>query len=128
MKMLFVVLSALALGACVSTPVEGHVAVYNRSGTPIQVVINGKDTGPIIDPNKSEKFGFTVDIPTGSEGSINDPNSQIVNVSVAVRNTVTGVLSRVTNCTAGAKVVTTITYSIEGSSQYPYENLNCTYT
>ncbi len=127
--LLFVTLAfSLVLEACVSTPVDGHMAVYNRSSSPVQTVVDGRDVGPVITPNGTENFRISVDVPTGSQGSINDPNSQVVPVGVAIRNLSTRKLSQLVNCSAGAKIVTSVTYTIDGTAPYQYENVNCQYT
>jgi len=113
MRWLFFVLVMSATACKPLVRQDAQFAVYNMSGDPVQLVVSGHGAGPEIPANGSKSFKVAVLVPSSSGSFSTEPVNERTTVTVAFRNSRTGVLTDVTSCSAGAKVVTSVWYKVD---------------
>ena len=125
MRRLFLV---LAVFVCACKPLveqDARFAGYNMSPDPVQTIVSGHGAGPEIPANSSKSFRVTVLVPSSTGAFSTEPVDQRTTVTVAFRNSRTGILTDVISCSAGAKVVTSVWYKVDSYGRgYP----SCTST
>lgn len=96
---------------------------YNVSNFSVAVIVNGGEE-VLIPANRSTAFGVRILVPQRRVYSTVGPSSldKRVQVSVAFRNVVTNKLLAPILCDAGAKVVTTVWYTVDKSGR---ESVRC---
>jgi len=127
MRRIFALLMLLSLAACDPfTEVKARFAVYNRSPDPFVLVVNANEFGDPVQPNQATPVRVEVPIPSKDYGfgSTTGPLDERVTVTVAIKNLRTGYISQVETCQAGAKVITTIIYTKDATSNSAWGNGN----
>jgi len=113
MRRIFLVLVMFATACRPLVEQDARFAVYNMSGDPVQLIVSGHGAGPEIPANSSKTFKVTVLVPSSSGSFSTEPVNERTTVTVAFRNSRTGILTDVTTCSAGAKVVTSVWYKLD---------------
>lgn len=119
-----VLVSFLVFGCDAFNYEDAHFVGYNASNDNVMVVVNDGAETP-IPANRSVSFEVRVPVPKSTVGTTG-PSSvdKTVQVGVAFRNLRTGKLTSPIFCMAGAKIVTSVTYSLNSGS----ENISCNFS
>lgn len=122
-KFALVVLAAMLVAGCNRFESEpANVVAYNASDDPVEFYVNDGQ-GHHVGPNRTDKFTQMIQVATKAVGTTGPSTvDRVVQVSISVKNLRTGKLMPHRMCTAGAKVITHISYEV---SEYGYEYLDC---
>ena len=123
-----IVLAALALASCDKfNTEEANIVAYNVSGNPVEFYVND-GVGHRVEANSTARFTVLIDVATRrvSDTSPSYTVDKVVQVSVAAKNLGTGKLTQPRLCSAGAKVITHVSYEMYPGG-YDYIRCDATY-
>lgn len=106
---------------------EATIVAYNVSSSPVEFYVNdGAPHG--VAANGTVKFTVQIEVATRPVTSTSPSYTvdKVVQVSVAAKNLATGKLTRPQLCSAGAKVITHVSYEMYAGG-YDYVRCDATY-
>lgn len=113
MRRIFLILAIFTTACNPLVRQDAQFAAYNISSDPVQLIVSGHGAGPEIPANGSRFFKVTILVPSSSGSFSTEPVNERTTVTVAFRNSRTGILTDVTSCSAGAKVVTSVWHKVD---------------